>query len=786
MQGKIHVDWRPIRAIPLFWLSLLFVVGIALASALNWPWIIWLGWLLFIPLAWAGIHRGQSSAMDPAIWKPILILLTVLGLGALRYQLTQLPPTPAHVAYYLGEDISLVGKVIKPSVQHDTHTEVRLQAEYLATEAGHHIAVEGQVQLRLPLDVAWSYGDRLRLEGHLEAPPDGEDFSYADYLARFGIHSVMAFPDVRYVGSGEINPALKALFIFRERGLETLYRLYPDPEASLFAGILLGDESGLSASLKSAYNDTGLRHIIAISGFNITIIAGLLLAVLGRWFGVRRGAWLTGLGIALYTILVGADAAVLRAAIMGGLALLARQVGRRQFGLNTLAFTAAIMALFNPLLLWDVGFQLSFAATLGILLYADRMTAWLRTWLEARLSPEWAERSSSTLSEVMIITLAAQFTTLPLLLYHFQRLSLISLPANLLVLPVQPALMVLGGVSVLAGMAVLYLGKVLALFAWPLAAYSNRMTELFASLPGASTSIAPFGLIWLALIYLTLFGVTLGWEWLRPRLPQPQPALLGAALATLCIWLWSAALNAPDENLQLTLLDVGDGEALLLRTPQGRNLLINGGPSAVDLSEELGRHLSPFQREYDWLIVAGVRQAQLASLVNGVERLALAHVAWAGDVQASFAAQQLDGQLRALNIDVQALQLGERFDLGQGAYLEVLGAGSRGAVLLLVWEDFRAVLPLGMDFDMLDALDAGWSLGPVDLLLLADNGYLPLNPAEWLDSLDPTLIWLSAGEAAPSVELLNRFTGSSLLRTDVDGWLRLATDGHHMWLESER
>lgn len=780
MQGKIPSYWPQIQAVPLTWLSLGFLAGIALAAALGWPPAAGLAGLAAV-LLW-GFASGRQRPQN-GNWKLLLAVLSVFLLGVLRYQSTQTQPTPVDLAYHVGEDVRLVGKVLRPLVTRDAYTEAYAQAEYLLSPAGERVEINGQVQLRLPLDASWDYGDRLRLEGRLEIPGVAGGPSYAGYLARFGVDAVMAFPQVRYVGTGEINPLLTVLYAFRAHGLDTLHRLYANPEAALLAGILLGDESGLSADRKVAYNDSGLRHIIAISGFNITIIAALLLAVFGRWFGARRGAWLAVVGIALYTILVGADAAVLRAAVMGGLAVLARQVGRRQFALNTLAFTAAIMALFNPLLLWDVGFQLSFAATLGILLYADRMSARAHAWLQARVDPEWLARLSPILTELVIITLAAQITTLPLLLYHFQRLSLVSLPANLLVLPAQPALMVLAGSSVLIGMLLLPAGQVLAWVAWPLAAYSNRMAEVFASLPGAAYPIAPFDLIWLVLLYLVLFAFTLGWEWLRSRLPRPQPALLGAVLAALSISLWSVALNAPDGRLQLTLLDVGTGEALLLRTPEGRNLLINGGPSALDLADELGRSQPPFQRQLDWLVVAGVRQEQLAGLINSLERLAPANVAWAGEVQASYAAEQLHGRLNDLDFEVQVLQTGQRFDLGSGAYLEVLGSGSRGAVLLLAWDDFRALLPLGLDFDLLDEMDQGWPLGPIDLLLLADNGYLPLNPGEWLENLNPALIWFAVGEEQPAPEFLDQLEGRSVLRSDVHGWLRITTDGRQMWLE---
>ena len=164
------------------------------------------------------------------------------------------------------------------------------------------------------------------------------------------------------MSAGEGNFLLSWIYAYKAHALETVYRLWPDPEASLLAGILLGDESGIPDKVDQAFRDTGTSHIIVISGFNITIIAALLVGLFSRIFGsgefgVRRAAIFALLGIAVYTILVGADAAVVRAAIMGGLSLFATLLGRRQTGLNTLGQVAAAMAAFNPQVLWNIGFQ---------------------------------------------------------------------------------------------------------------------------------------------------------------------------------------------------------------------------------------------------------------------------------------------------------------------------------------------------------------------------------------------------------------------------------------------
>jgi len=165
------------------------------------------------------------------------------------------------------------------------------------------------------------------------------------------------------------------------------------------------------------------------------------------------------LGIIFYTLLVGASPSVLRAAIMGTLALFARQLGRRT-GINTLAITAALMAGFSPNILWDAGFQLSFAATLGLVLYADPLLTWFTNLLARRLPLATARRIAEPVGSYLLFTLAAQVMTLPVIAYHFQRISLVSILANPVILPAQPAVMVLDGLAVLLGLIWQPLGQV--------------------------------------------------------------------------------------------------------------------------------------------------------------------------------------------------------------------------------------------------------------------------------------------------------------------------------------
>jgi competence protein ComEC len=526
----------------------------------------------------------------------------------------------------------------------------------------------------------------------------------------------------------------------------------------------------------------------------MAIVAGLFASLFGRLPGRRTGLIAAVLAIAVYTVLVGAAAAVVRAAIMSGLALFARQVGRRQDGLNALAFTAALMAMFNPNVLGDVGFQLSAAATLGLVLYA-RPFGEAFTRLASRYLPQTtAQRLAGPAGEYLLFTLAAQITTIPVIAYHFQRISLVSLVANPLILPAQPMVMIAGGLAVILGLIWLPLGKLAGLLAWPFAAYTIRVVEAFARLPAGELRLGEVAPAVVALFYAALLAWTFGGP-VRNRLTmalKPATVLSGAAL--IAVVTWRAVLNGPDGRLHLILFDssttTASGTALLIAGPEGNHILVGGGPSASRLSEALGRRLPLSPHRLDWLVVAAPNEDHTAALPRVMERWPPENVLWAGPVNASYSAQSLHAALVQKGIPITTAEPGQALDLGQGARLEVLAAGQRGAVLCLEWGGFRALLPVGISREELQALDYGRDLGPATVLLLADAGYALTNPPEWIANLRPQIALLSVApgdrRGMPADEVIKALAGITLLRTDQHGWVHITTDGDTMWVEAAR
>jgi competence protein ComEC len=303
--------------------------------------------------------------------------------------------------------------------------------------------------------------------------------------------------------------------------------------------------------------------------------------------------------------------------------------------------------------------------------------------------------------------------------------------------------------------------------------------------------------LFVTLFYAALLSVTFGWsrfkEWIRSIGQRIGAVGVGSVFIVLVIGLllvWRAAVAVPDGLLHVTFLDVGSANGVLIKTPSGKNILVNGGASVTALSDNLGRRVSSFNRKLDWLVVAATDEEQVAALPRVLESYPPDKVFWSGNRQASISSRVLNEYLVSQNIPVTNAEKDQVLDLGDGATLTVLTTGGRGAVLLLQYQNFRTLLPIGMSFDALDELKNGKSVGQVSVLSLADSGYAASNPEEWILNLNPELIVLSVDAADPNGmpdgETLDMVKEYTLLRTDVNGWIDISTNGLQMWVNAER
>lgn len=338
--------------------------------------------------------------------------------------------------------------------------------------------VSGNVLVNANRYPVYGYGECLTVKGKLEQPGKIEEFDYGSYLARYDIFSVVYRAEIeksdQKMEQGFFGNILKLKNIFAEK----LNGLFSEPHASFMAGLLLGSRKGIPEALMLNFNATGLTHIIAISGYNITLIIVLVSAMLG-FLSRNKKIFFSIIFVILFVVFVGMSAAVVRAAIMGIIGLLALWFGRIYFVELSLLLAAFFMTLWNPkVLVYDVGFQLSCLATAGLIYCPEKIQSWFR-WLP----------NSFGIREAMTMTVAAQIFALPVIVGTFERFSVIAPIANVFVLPFIPLAMVFGFFAVMFGFLSGFLGVVIGFCGYLILETVIFLVNFFAGLPLASIQI---------------------------------------------------------------------------------------------------------------------------------------------------------------------------------------------------------------------------------------------------------------------------------------------------------
>jgi competence protein ComEC len=347
--------------------------------------------------------------------------------------------------------------------------------------------IDSRVMVTLPRYPEYHYGDELLLKGKLA--------TVSEFNRKSNASAETVFPEVLAFEPGHGNVFKASLYKIKAIMLRVTERILPEPQSALNGGILLGTKN-FSDELSEDFRTTGTAHIVAISGFNVTIVANIIDSILRR-FGRRISFYGSVLGVVSLVIITGAQASVVRAGIMGSVGLIAKQLGRMNSGMNAVMLTALIMLVQNPRLLqFDLGFQLSFAALAGLM--------FVQPYMDEKFP-------SFPLKEHLFPTTAAQISTTPLLLYNFGNFSFISIFTNLLVLPVIPWAMLIGFISVVVGMAIPQAGLAVGAAAWFVLTYVIKVIQICADIPGAAVSGVPFPL-WAAILYYLILIAILKWK----------------------------------------------------------------------------------------------------------------------------------------------------------------------------------------------------------------------------------------------------------------------------------
>jgi competence protein ComEC len=455
-----------------------------------------------------------------------LAALGAIGLAILRWQMATAPPPAESIAWWAdGGRREITGRVrARPEVRGATQ-RFTVEAERVESDAG-PVSTSGRVQVRVPASRPYRTGDLVRLDGRLEEPPVLDGFNYRAYLARRQVFAVMEYPRVRVIGHTATGMPWRWLEQLHERAHEALWTALPAPRAALAEGILLGRRADIPRDIDEDFSRAGVSHLVVISGYNIAVLGGLVLSATSWLIGRRRAAVLAMGGILLYCAFVGFTPPVARAAVMGSMTILALLSGRPYGSGAALVFAAAALTLQDPRILQDVSFQLSFAATAGLVVLGQPLTtAGRRVFAEpeAPAGPSWRSFAVAVW-DTLAVTLAAGGAATPILLVNFGQLSVVGPLANLLLTPLFPAVLATGALGLAGATVMPELGAYVLAPLDALLALSVSLARFFSGLPGATAEVRWFTPALAAIGYALLALAAVG------RVPRPRQRRLDAVL----------------------------------------------------------------------------------------------------------------------------------------------------------------------------------------------------------------------------------------------------------------
>ncbi|MCX7817237.1 MAG: DNA internalization-related competence protein ComEC/Rec2 [Syntrophales bacterium] len=766
--------------------------------------------------------------------RPLLSLLSVFAgfffLGLLTYHLHFYSEVPAnHVVNFVSnEKIALEGVVSEIPLFTSERTEFVLSASYIYNQNGQPMPVQGKVFAVGPPNMSVDYGHYVHLKTRLRKPTNFENpgrFDYAKFLFHRGITVRCTLNrETDYVVIRKVNTSrFMGLLSEARRNLRELInqRVRP-PNSAIIQALILGDTKEIPPQIRDKFNATGVSHILAISGFHVGIVTIVsfylfrsLLSIspyLLLRFDVKKiSLTFAMLPVVVYTAIAGAKVTVIRASLMIILFILAAFLGRLRDIYNVLFMAALIILLVAPHSLFESSFQLSFVAVLSIVYLTNRIMAFIPIPTQNSESPRVVQRMVHSGRTFLSVTIAATLGTMPLLLYHFQRLPLVGIPANLVVVPI------LGLITVPLCLFVLFtypFSTSLASIFLDLAAWfvdkSLLLVDFFSALPSASLFIPPPKLVDVILLYIVIIGFTKTMDLYKEGNTSKMRCRFALLLTILFIAIFVFHYTNPllktnrNGSLRITVLDVGQGNSVLITTPEGKHILLDGG----------GYHKSHFDIGRSvvvpYLLHSGITSLDVVALSHPhpdhyggllyvVENFPVKEFWYNGDEVDDEMFHILKTTVVKKKLYVRILKEQRTFFEFGGISIRVLNPSAdsdegtindRALVFQLLFKDCSVFLPSDISQEVEKRIVYEHPDIRASVLVVSHHGSHHATSDELLKTLKPKIAIISTGRdnpfGFPHVETLTRLAerGVRVLRTDLHGAVTITSDGSGVDVET--
>ena len=828
----------------LVYLAVFWLAGIALGLAFDAsPAPVLLLALAAIPLGFFVFLARQSPG-------PV-VLAAALVLGFWRVEAAQQPIAAS--AFLDQQRATVTGRVVDDPEARSRNVRFTLAVEIVdfgpgPQESFSKVLVYAEppsslVSLRQP--PFFEYGDRVTAKGLWQRPKPFQGFDYPSFLESKGVSGLFWARKVEAVESGRgglPDYARGEIFSFRRDLSGSLERNLPAPQSALAQALLLGLRGQLPSDVADDFRDTGTSHLLAISGLHVGVLLFLAAGVVSGTIGRKQPLYflLPLVAVWIYALTSGLPVSVVRAGIMGTTVLAAVALGRPRRVLPALALAAAVMVGIDPKVLGQVSFQLSFAAVTGIALalpWQPRLVEVLSTniygggggWWRG-----WVARLATGAATALLVSVAATFTTWPLVAYHFDRIPWMGIPVTLLALPALPAALVGSLATALTGLLHPAAGQIFGWMAWLPLTY---MLKLVSWAPhstssgtwlGAPLLVGWYGVLGLALLLrgrplrimyrqaANLMGrfsagaredsvvTSSSGSVAIPRLWLSLAALAAAA----AVMLWWQIFSGPTGMLHVYFFDVGQGDSILIVTPQGRQVLVDGGPCSECAVEAVAAEFAFWDKSLDLVVLTHLDADHSRGLLAVLDRYWVGGVLVGSDNVDAPLRSQWDAALERGGLTPVPVEYGYRIDLEPGSdprvILEVLNPqreplrphladlNNNAVVLRLIYGDTSFFLASDIESEAETAMSLGGMTLASNVLKVPHHGSKSSTTAFFLGRVDPEMVVISVGSSNsyghPNSDVLDRLRETvepaNVYRTDQRGSIEIVSDGADIWVKT--
>lgn len=766
---------------PLIYITILYIVGVVVGGAFSLPLFIIFSFLLvlFGFTVYSVITKKDSG---------LLILGLFFLLGLMNFQLRNLPPSKNDISNFPKDKyFTLIGQIDDEPRIREEKMFFTLRVGKVGTQKASGLVSVSSKASKL------NYGDKVEIKGKLEDLESLSNpgiLSYADYLKNKGISCQLRASRAppKIISSG--GNLLKKISINVKNHLISIpQKTLPEPYSTLLASIVFGSRAASApAEIKETYKRAGVAHLLVASGMHLGILIGVCLFVVRSsrsplWLGIL----ITSIVNFMYALMTGFGPSILRAAIMAEIMLVGLLFEKEKEIYTSLALAAFIILLYNPKFLFEVGFQLSFAATWSLVYVAPVINEKIKAFIPPAVSV--------TVSAAIAPVLAS----IPITLFHFSQASLIGVITNVMLLPWVGIIVVLGFISTVLGAIFLPLAELINGANLILLWIANLIVTSLASLPFAQVFLAPPKFPIVFAYYVGLAGMV---EVLRRgRFPKMNKFRITAVCLTIfLILLWNTALSEAKSGLTITILDVGQGDSILIECPSGKRLLVDG--SERKMGE---RVIVPYLqkrgiRKLDMVILTHPHEDHVGGLPAVLEKIKVDTVMDPGFDYNSATYQRFKALIKKNKIKYRMARGGQTLNFGNDVKAFILhptmpfladtssDANNCSVVFRLTYGKFSMLFTGDNEEEGEERILEMFPPSHLasNILKAGHHGSRTSTSPHFLEAVDPKVAIISCGKRNkfkhPHKSTLQKLEsyGVKLYRTDIDGAIVINTDGENM------